>query len=349
MKVMISINEVLEASTESLMTAIRNFPNVRSIGKNFIYLEGDKNSPFCIISHVDTCTRKGVALQCNGTVMKNLKGLLGADDRAGVYAAITIYNNATIKPHLLFTDLEEVGGVGAKEVATLLTKPDGVKLLVELDRQGCNEYVVYQDQQSEVHDYIRKFGFVEQYGSYSDISDIGPAWECASVNLSIGYYHQHTDKEELHLDEMHLTIQRVLSMTEDPIMEAYPPPEQYGFCDRYSPYEWSYGATKKSTKKKSHNLSMVVGSSTRKECGYCGSKSNKLYKYEDSQICGDCLEYLQQLNAREFEELGDEEEMLVCYDCGHALDENNPLDNVYEIDGQVYCGYCASWHPSAYK
>lgn len=343
MKATTTINEVLEASTESLMAAIRNFPNVRSIGKNFVYLEGDKASPFCIVSHVDTCTRKGVTLQCNGTVLKNLKGLLGADDRAGVYAAITIYNNATIKPHLLFTDLEEVGGVGAKEVATLLTKPDGVKLLVELDRQGCNEYVVYQDQQSEVHDYVRKFGFVEQYGSYSDISDIGPAWECASVNLSIGYYHQHTDREELHLDEMHLTIQRVLNMTEDPIREAYPPPEQYGFCDRYSPYEWRYSATKKS-----HNLSMVVGSSTRKECAYCGSSAHKLFKYEDAHICGDCLEYLQQLNS-DMQDEWEDVDIEICVDCGAEIDLEDEQDSWMKVGKDYYCHHCAAWHPSAYK
>lgn len=292
------LKQILTWTNEEMMSFIRTFPsNIRKLeGNDFVFIEGTKGTPFVLVAHVDTLPRKKVKLVQKGVVVTNQHGLLGADDRAGVYAALQTYLVAKIKPHLLFTDREEVGGVGAKEVARAMECPEGVRLLIELDRKSCNEYVVYQDQQKGVHSYIQRFGFKEDFGSYSDIADIGPAWNCASVNLSVGYYNQHTEKESLHVDELNLTIDRLLRMLTDPIAKAYPPPENlyegYGFCDQYCPGDWDYSVPVTQSKTKKVCSVATVNKRSSGVCEVCTDEVNKLYDINDIWVCGKCYDWV---------------------------------------------------------
>lgn len=344
----------LNMTNEEMISTIRNIPNAtckRTIeGNNFFFMEGSKNSPLVLIAHTDTLPRKKVELVQKGVVLTNKYGLLGADDRAGVYAALEVYKKAKVKPHLLFTDMEEVGGVGAKEVANKMQCPEGVNLLIELDRKGCNEYVTYQDQQKGVHKYIKKFGFREEYGSYSDIADIGPAWNCASVNVSVGYYNQHTEKESLHLDELELTISRLLAMTEDPIEKAYPPPEDmymgFGFCDRYRPGDWGYTIPKEKKPKTKHNLSSVVGMAhgvkvpdSIKPCEFCGDHAEKLFQLEGMWVCVKCWDWVADSGTGD-PEYGDLSGQF-CDECGEELTYAE-VDCAPETGDGLFCEECAS-------
>lgn len=298
------LTRYLAMTNKEMMAFIRNFPSKRKLeGNDFVFIEGAKDTPFVLVAHVDTLPRKRVELVQNGVVITNKGGLLGADDRAGVFVALKTYCLADVQPHLLFTDREEVGGIGAKEVAHNMDRPEGVKLLIELDRKGCNEYVTYQDQQQGVHDYVQKFGFREEFGSYSDIADIGPAWNCASVNLSVGYYNQHTEKESLHVDELNLTIDRLLRMMADPITKAYPPPEDmyqgFGFCDRYRPGDWGYSVS--SAKKKTKGKGSTLFSTSRKKlsgnCEVCTDEVDKLYDIDGVWVCGKCYDWVLDKNV----------------------------------------------------
>lgn len=281
-----TIMELLEMPTPKLKHLLSSVVGATN-GDNYTYIPGSIDTPFMLVAHIDTVSIPKVSLKVTSNVVRNTCGPLGADDRAGIYAALKIYQKAVIKPHLLFTDLEERGGIGAKEVAYTLPCPDGVKLLIELDRRGCNEWVSYDPQHKKVKKYVEKFGFVEEFGTYSDIADIAPAWNKASVNLSVGYYDQHTAKERLHLDELELTIQRVLNMTLNPIAKDYPPPEdEYtGYCDKYYK-EVGYAD--------SWYLHEREWDSTKPSCWSCGQKpigSKKFKQYEDVMLCPDCYEY----------------------------------------------------------
>ena len=119
-----SIFKYLQATNEEMMGFIRNLPSIGGKvieGNDFVFIEGTKGTPFVLVAHADTLPRKGVEIVQNGVVITNKRGLLGADDRAGIYAAFQVYAQSNVKPHLLFTDREEVGGVGAKEVARVMT------------------------------------------------------------------------------------------------------------------------------------------------------------------------------------------------------------------------------------
>lgn len=322
-----TILECIEMPTTKLKMLLQQVKGATN-GVNYTYIPGSPSTPFVLVAHIDTVTRPKVNLKVTGNVVKNTEGVLGADDRAGVYAALQVYAKAKVKPHLLFTDLEEVGGVGAKEVCTSLPCPEGVKLLIELDRKGCNEWVSYEKQHKKVKKYVEKFGFIEEYGSYSDIADIAPVWNKASVNLSVGYYHQHSTKEILHLDELELTIQRVLSMTEDPITKDYTPPEdQYrGYCDGYSGWGGGWGI---STKKKSLTASV-------KHCEFCyeaPKKGGKLKMYEGMMMCAECFEWLSTKESRS-DGYDREEPSRYCAGCGCLLNDGE----------EEYCADCVEYY-----
>jgi hypothetical protein len=97
----------------------------------------------------------------------------------------------------------------------------GINLAIALDRQGVGEYVVYNDIPHEVHEYIQRFGFHEHDGSFSDIMLFTEETGIPSVNLSVGYYNQHTAGEFLCIDELRLTIDRLKKMLRQPIEGLY--------------------------------------------------------------------------------------------------------------------------------
>ena len=119
--------------------------------------------------------------------------------------------------------------------ATMENKPHAVnimgmigelKLAIALDRRGASEYVTYNVLSDEVHEYISQFGFVEEYGTFSDIEYFSDHTKIPSVNVSVGYYHQHTTHEQLNIDEMRLTLRRCIFIIAEPIEALYPVKEK---------------------------------------------------------------------------------------------------------------------------
>ena len=210
------------------------------------YLHIDNKNPITLVAHADTLAKERIKLSINNNIITNQHGILGADDRAGCYAIWKIYTDRLAHgvslPNILITDLEECGGVGAKQASKDLDFT-GTKLFIELDRQGCNEYVYYTESlPKEIIGYVESFGYVENYGSYSDIAEFEDR-RIPAVNLSIGYYRQHTTKESLHLDEVFLTISRVNEMLNCPPKKLY-------LVDDYSSYKLKLFKTgSKKTKK----------------------------------------------------------------------------------------------------
>lgn len=212
-----------------LIQALKKYyKHVETDRDNYIYARG--TGEICLVAHIDTVrgkTDEPVMLSINRNVIRNTKGVLGADDRAGVYGILEVLKSCMdykiALPSVIFTNYEERGGAGVRKfVASKKFHPDGIKLLVELDRKGCNEYVFYSTfLPKPVKDYIESFGFKEERGSYSDIADLTNEYGIPSVNLSIGYYLQHTSNERLHYDELLMTIDRVVDICADPISKLH--------------------------------------------------------------------------------------------------------------------------------
>jgi|GEM_PF-1350503 len=221
-------------------------------GDNYFYQ--DNASPILLVAHMDTVTRKKCKVVVNRNVLTNKHpDPLGGDDRAGIFGIIEVLRECEeaklAKPSILITNYEESGGRGVKAFITSdELQIEHINLMVELDRKGATEYVTYADIDKKVEQYVESFGFKSGWGSYSDIADLTDAYFIPSVNLSIGYYEQHSSREYQHFDELLLTVDRVIDMIVDPLTELYPVVPRfrsygngykYGGYDDYDYYGYS--------------------------------------------------------------------------------------------------------------
>jgi len=224
-----SLETVLKLGDVSLWNSLDKTFQPEIKGNDFMFKQN--RSPICFVAHIDTVRDNvlPVVLEKTNNVIRNKNGILGADDRAGVFAILQIYKKCMKKglplPNVLFTDLEETGGMGAKEFCTIVQEQEleGIRLFIEYDRKGANQWIDYTEAISiHVSKYLNSFGYHENAGSYSDVFDIAETFLIPAINLSIGYYEQHTTKEYLVLDEMWLNINRGIQMVKNPIEELYP-------------------------------------------------------------------------------------------------------------------------------
>ena len=213
----------------------------------FIYAEG--NIPVMLLAHMDTVFKSPPSnIQKVGNVIHADNGL-GADDRAGIYAILDIVEKG-YRPHILFLEDEEIGGVGAKLFAKSSIKPN-INYMVELDRRGVQDAVFYDCDNEEFTNYILAFGFKEAYGSFSDISTIAPELGVAGVNLSIGYSLEHTKSEFLALDVLSKTTEKVIEMLKDNNKVKFEYIDGYDYNSEWlRVYNAYYGKSKKKKNKK---------------------------------------------------------------------------------------------------
>lgn len=184
---------------------------------DYIYAEG--NIPLMLVAHMDTVLKRPpnpnlVFYDQKKQVMWSPEGL-GVDDRAGIYAIMKLIEwcPQDLRPHILFTTGEEMGGIGAEIFAQDYSIP--LKYIIELDRCGEDDCVFYDCDNLNFVSYVSSFGFVEEYGIFSDISIICPTWKVAGVNLSIGYDFEHSTREMLSIKILNKTIDKVKNMIQD--------------------------------------------------------------------------------------------------------------------------------------
>ena len=210
---------------------------------NYILVPGE--APIMLLAHLDTVHEKPVKQICkspDGNILMSPQGI-GGDDRCGVYALVKAYDASPVKPWLLFTCNEEIGGLGAEKFAMdylddgRLPKgkgrlPEGLdklKLLVEIDRRGSNDAVYYGCDNPEFEKYITSKGFVTAYGSFTDISVIAPELGVAAVNLSSGYYNAHTLHEFINRRQIDNVINSVIEIIADSARPDFP---KYEYIER---------------------------------------------------------------------------------------------------------------------
>lgn len=201
--------------------------------ENFIIAKG--NLPICLVAHMDTVFKRtpNAVDFLYDSEQKILwhPGGAGFDDRAGIYIILQMIEKG-YKPHIIFTNLEEIGGVGAQELVSRFPHcPFKCSCLIELDRANKKDMVFYDCDNIDFIKYIGKFGFQEEYGSFTDISFIMEQWGIAGVNLSVGYIDQHTANERLNTSWCDLTIQKL-----EKILQASPRMKKYEYVPFVPPY-----------------------------------------------------------------------------------------------------------------
>lgn len=203
-----------QEQTASLMrTFLKSKYNKVIEEKEYICAVG--NIPVVLLAHMDTVsdtrsTQKELYYDKTKNVMWS-PHCAGFDDKAGIFAIIKIIQSG-LRPHILFTTDEEVGGLGAYAF-TLDENPfEDIRYMIQLDRRGRTDCVFYDCDNPSFVEYVESFGFIETWGTFSDISTIAPELKVAAVNLSVGYFDEHSENELLDVSALLKTIDRVKMM-----------------------------------------------------------------------------------------------------------------------------------------
>jgi hypothetical protein len=177
--------------------------------KGFLYAQG--TIPVLLIAHLDTVHRQKADIICFSPDMRYVMSPqgIGGDDRCGVYMILQIINR--LPCHVLFCEDEEKGGIGAKAFTRADILPS-VNYIVEMDRRGSNDAVFYRCNNPEFTDFVLSFGFKENHGTFSDISVIAPYLDTAAVNISAGYYNEHSQHEYIDMVAVENNIRRISEM-----------------------------------------------------------------------------------------------------------------------------------------
>lgn len=213
---------VLENTMLSYLTKLYGEKNIFHIKNHFILAIG--TLPIGLVAHMDTVVYPKVAKLKEKNNIISAKYGLGADDRAGIYAVVQLLNRG-YRPTVIFTSQEETGGYGARALAMCIDELR-LKYLIQLDRRGKDDAVFYGCENETFKNYVCGFGFKEQQGLFSDISILCPSWDIAGVNLSVGYFYEHTTKEILNTNYLEETINKVEKMLQT---EKYA--EYYGYWE----------------------------------------------------------------------------------------------------------------------
>ena len=187
------------------------------------YIFGQGEIPILLVAHADTVfnhhdrgKRFPIFHDQKEQLIWSPEGL-GADDRAGCLMVEMVLRSG-LQPHILITDGEERGGIGASAFISDggddALKGLDIKFMLEVDRKGKDEVVYYgcEGKNKKWSDWVEGFGFKHRYGTFSDISSIMGAIGICGANLSAGYFDNHTINERLYYGELDKTIEKVIEM-----------------------------------------------------------------------------------------------------------------------------------------
>jgi len=295
---------------------------------DFLLAEGD--IPIALVAHMDTVFKQPATelfYDQRKNVMWSPTGM-GADDRAGVFSIIKIIE-AGFRPHIIFTTDEEIGCVGANELSYHPCPFEDLRFIIQLDRRGADDCVFYDCDNPEFEKYIEGFGFVTNFGSFTDICELCPRWGMAGVNLSIGYRSEHTTSEVLFVGQMLSTIEKVkkiLSETNIPNFKYIP--------SKYSYYNYLHHGWDNFYKDEDFMYNDYPMYPTEEDEWIPTSQDWKEWEYASTKCkCGRCKKYVQEDDYLPVKLIKGGKSFW-CTDClvGHA-DICSMCNEVFEISG----------------
>lgn len=253
--------------------------------KGYLYAEGEL--PVLLVAHMDTVHKQAVKTLCYSKDSRYLMSPegIGGDDRCGVHMILEIIREA--RCHVLFTEDEEIGCIGARAFAASKLRPQ-VNYIVEIDRRGSNDAVFYQCDNPEFTEFVCCFGFEKAHGSFSDISVIAPHLGVAAVNISAGYFNEHSLHEYIDLAAVERNIGLIREMVQSPT-------ERFEYVERSYAFNqmsfedirlWDFGGTWEGNPRRKflmplpEDSSLVVGSyETFGSGAYLIDSSGNVYRY----------------------------------------------------------------------
>lgn len=292
-----------QKTTKRMLTSLleKYYPKKVIYGKKSLIAKGE--IPIALVAHMDTVfenqnfNAKEIFYDRQKNVMWCPQNA-GFDDKAGIFAILKIIQDG-FRPWIIFTCDEETGGEGAHEVVCRIEQLQGLRYIIELDRQGKTDCVFYDCDNPDFVSYVSSFGFIEDWGTFTDISIICPALGVAGVNLSVGYRDEHTREEILYVSALKSTIQKVekmLSATDIPLFGYIPRKYQSivsgldGVCAGCGRHYFSYEMfpVKGLDNKLKHYCTDCITKSNVDWCNYCDTPYELAQNEVPEGICRIC-------------------------------------------------------------
>lgn len=214
-KAKIQFESIIKMGQQELKTML--FSKLQSMGykpvskDGFLYAAG--SVPVMLVAHLDTVHHDPVNIICYSEDQRYITSPegIGGDDRCGVYMILEIIQS--VGCHVLFTEDEERGCIGARKFAASDIVPQ-LNYIVEIDRRGSEDAVFYQCDNPDFTEWVTSFGFRKAHGSFSDICAIAPKLGVAAVNISAGYYNEHSRHEYIDFRAVKKNIQTIYKMVQ---------------------------------------------------------------------------------------------------------------------------------------
>jgi len=185
--------------------------------KQFLFVKGKRKDRVLLVAHADTVwdrhyeehnTDEPKEITHTDGIIRNINGGLGADDRAG---CAIVWLLKDMGHSILITNGEEHGRCGStwlmdenRDIADEINSNH--QFVVQFDRRNSRDFKCYKVGTDEFRAYVEaNTGYSEPDPLfYTDIVTL--CRDITGVNLSIGYYKEHTKKEYLSIKDWQNTL-----------------------------------------------------------------------------------------------------------------------------------------------
>ncbi|WP_027883502.1 hypothetical protein [Meiothermus rufus] len=234
--VLMDFLEIPLGSADGVFDRFTRLPGALLLGtglERFLFIAGERASKVLLVAHADTYWDEQYGrphgfepkeLECKDGVIRNKKGGLGADDRAG---CAMIWLLKDMGHSILITSGEEEGSKGShwlrQEHPDLFQRINAEhQFVIQLDRCGAKDFKCYTVGTEAFRSYVQeKTGYTEPDRKRStDIVTL--CQDICGVNLSIGYYHEHTPEEYLVVNDWLNTLERCRRWLAEPELPKFP-------------------------------------------------------------------------------------------------------------------------------
>jgi len=224
-----------------------------------LYSSNIKETRPLIVAHIDTCngdilvTKKDLVVTDNTIKLskKSKSFCLGGDDRNGIFIISQLMKTCKDKFHFVIFDKEEVGMLGSLSFSDVeLSYHDtnnSFSCFIGLDRRGSKDIVNYCNKNKDLEQIFYNAGFVPAIGSCSDVSNLARYTDIACVNLSVGFYKEHSNREYIKYEDMintYLVLKNIKFenvIYEVDIVRSKPKKYNYDFDDNFD-FDYGYSS-----------------------------------------------------------------------------------------------------------
>jgi hypothetical protein len=195
----------------------------------FLYIPGTRKDRVVLVAHADTVwdecyirQRKDQKIKLEDGVIRgtNPKAGIGADDRAG---CAMLYLLRKSGHSVLITDGEEHGRQGSQYLVNqfpeLCSELNSHRFMVQVDRRNARDFKCYDVGSADFRKFIHETTAYTEPDRFSYTDIVTLCRRICGVNLSIGYYDEHTSNEHLILEEWLRTYKILSRLLTEPLPE----------------------------------------------------------------------------------------------------------------------------------